>query len=627
MLQHQKDENKRHAQTALQCQSNWEKASDVSEHSYLKKKGIQSYGLRQAGSLLIIPISIDGQLTSFQTIAPDGYKKFETGGAIKGGHHIIGDTNCHNIIIGEGYATMATLHEATKYCSIVAFNAGNLKAVSENIHKRFPDKNIIIAADDDKWLSENVGLIKATEAAKSIHAFLIKPEFESLDSKPTDFNDLHALQGIDSVKKQIEASLHNSPDELIETPDEIISRLSVLSPVEYESIRIEEAKNLGFRTSVLDKMVSQSVKESEKDDEVVSSDSPYPEFVDGLNLLSDIEESIPKHMILPIGALTAIVLWLVATYVYNAFRIFPKLAIISPEKRCGKSTLLDILAAISSRSLIASNITPSAIFRAVDLWKPTLIIDEADTFISGRNDDLIGIVNSGHTKTTAFVIRTVGDDHTPKKFSTWAPMALASIGGLTGTVMDRSIVINLRRRASSETVRRLPIDFREDCSIIRQRVTRWAQDNESLLKAIPVEPPAIPNDRAMDNWLPLFTIAHAIGGDWPEKVESSYFTLNSMEEEETAAVMLLRDVQLIFEENNTIKIFTRTLILHLIQLEERPWSEWRRGSPMTQNSLAKILKTFSIKSKKIRIDQATAMGYESSSFTDSFSRYLPPRIT
>jgi hypothetical protein len=413
---------------------------------------------------------------------------------------------------------------------------------------------------------------------------------------------------------------------LHETTEEVIRRLSKLSTMEYELQRVKAAKKLNFRPSALDKMVAEEqANEIATTDEIVKVDEPHHSTVDGNELLDEMSETISRYMILPKGALTPIVLWIVSTYVYDAFNVYPKLGVISPEKRCGKSTLLDILGAFSCKSILSSNITPSSIFRVVEKTKPTLLIDEADTFIAGRNDDLIGIINSGHTKRTASVIRTVGEDYTPKKFSTWAPMAFASIKGLPGTIMDRSIVIQLRRRTIAETVARTPVDFWEDSELIRQKMVRWGVDNINDLKANHIEPPIIQNDRAITNWLPLFTIAHAVGGEWSEKVNASYLLINNQEDEESAPVMLLHDIQFIFNNRDCDRIHSIDLVRYLVDMEERPWCEWKRGNPMTANSLAKQLSTFGIRSKTIRggVPSKTLKGYELKQFTDSFSRYIP----
>jgi len=216
-------------------------------------------------------------------------------------------------------------------------------------------------------------------------------------------------------------------------------------------------------------------------------------------------------------------------------------------------------------------------------------------------------------------------DYTPKKFSTWAPMAFASIKGLPGTIMDRSIVIQLRRRTIAETVARTPVDFWEDSELIRQKMVRWGVDNINDLKANHIEPPIIQNDRAITNWLPLFTIAHAVGGKWSEKVNASYLVLNNQEDEESASVMLLHDIKFIFHDRNCDRIHSVDLVRYLVDMEERPWCEWKRGNPMTANSLAKQLTTFGIRSKTIRagIPSKTLKGYELKQFTDSFDRYIP----
>ncbi len=426
---------------------------------------------------------------------------------------------------------------------------------------------------------------------------------------------------IDSQNSQVSNS---DSSELKETPEEAILRLSKLSLLDFTTVKKSEANKLNMSVADLTKLVNQASKEVEQDnDEVVTSDEPYQGEVNGQQLINEIQVLISRHMILPHGALPAISLWIVATYVYNDFRIFPKLSIISPEKRCGKSTLLDIISGLCSRSLLASNITPAAIFRVIEASRPSLLIDEADTFVAGRNDDMIGIINSGHTKNTARVVRLVGDNHEPKVFNTFCPMAFASIKSLPGTVMDRSIAINLRRRMAGEKVQRLSIDFKDHNSIIRQKLTRLADDLHAHLKTNPIEPPEIPNDRAIDNWLPFFTLAHAIGGEWPDKVESSYTILNSMNEEETASIMLLKDIKGVFENRDRTRLHSHDLVNELVKLEERPWCEWKKGKPMTQNSLSKMLGSFSIHSKQLRIGTDKKRGFELDQFSDSFSRYIP----
>jgi hypothetical protein len=177
------------------------------------------------------------------------------------------------------------------------------------------------------------------------------------------------------------------------------------------------------------------------------------------------------------------------------------LLVSSPEKRCGKTMLLETIKALCCRGLAASNISAAALFRGLEAWSPTLLIDEADTFLPG-NDELRGILNSGHTKSTAYVIRTVGDDHEPKLFSTFAPIAIGMIKWPPDTLLDRSIVIRLQRKLGTDPVTPLPLEAEHEYLPIRQKCRRWAEDNgDQLVGDRELTPADIGNDRARDNWM------------------------------------------------------------------------------------------------------------------------------
>ena len=268
---------------------------------------------------------------------------------------------------------------------------------------------------------------------------------------------------------------------------EWIERLAEMSLPEYEKIRKKEAKEMGFRESVLDKMVDEERKRLEHDElansSIVNDVEEWAEDVEGEQILSELETIYKQYAILPDGAHTALALWTLGTYCFNAFRIFPMIGLSSPEKRCGKSTVMSLLGALTNKSLISSNITPAAIFRVAELCQPTLLIDEADTFLKD-NDELRGIINSGHTKDTAFVIRTAGDNHDPRRFSTWTPKALAMIGDLPDTNRDRSIVIIMRRKLPNESVLKIPLTASEQFMDVRRQCKRWATDNFERLASL-----------------------------------------------------------------------------------------------------------------------------------------------
>ncbi len=424
-------------------------------------------------------------------------------------------------------------------------------------------------------------------------------------------------------------SLADEAELLVKTDDDKIRDLAELSPLDYDRVRKDAATDFGCRPATLDKLVAEARAGQSADSaaaELVCNDEPWADPVDGADLLRTLTGILRTYAVLPKGAETAIALWIAGTYGYDAFRIFPKLLLSSPEKRCGKSTLLEIVRSLSHRALMASNITPSAIFRCIDTWKPTLLIDEADTFVHG-NDELRGIINSGQTRSTAFVIRVVGDDYEPKQFSTWAPMVLAMIKLPPDTILDRSITIAMRRKLPGESIAKLPIDFPNECRGLRSKLLRWADDHADRLRVINPTLPESSNDRALDNWTPLLKLAEAVGGQWPEAAMASFEALCDLSDEEDDGIgpTILRDLRTLFDGDGRklLKLHSEEIVNRLIELEGHPWAEWKHGKPMTANSLARLLKPFKIKPGSVRIGEIAKKGYERRQFDDAFSRYLP----
>lgn len=186
----------------------WKLANPATEHGYLTRKGVNPYGIKCDGHHLLVPMhDTSGKLHSLQTIAPDGSKRFQPGGRVKGCYHVIGIPD-GVLIVCEGYATGASVHEATGHAVAVAFNAGNLLAVAEALRAKYPELKIVLAADDDEGKSGNPGLTKASEAARAVGGYLTKPDFggERPDGA-TDFNDLHQVSGVDAVRTCIEAAI------------------------------------------------------------------------------------------------------------------------------------------------------------------------------------------------------------------------------------------------------------------------------------------------------------------------------------------------------------------------------------------------------------------------------------
>ncbi len=194
------------------------------DHPYLINKQVPNHALKidQYGNLLVPAYDTSGHLQTFQRINPEGEKKFLKGGKKVGSFYAIGKIkNNSPLFLAEGYSTAASIHQATRLPCIVCFNASNLKPVAEALHKKYPDLEIIICADNDHGLEKtlgNVGIKKAIEAAKAVNGKVIIPEFtqEQKAKGLTDFNDLANAAGKQAVKKQLQAGLGHEKDQGME---------------------------------------------------------------------------------------------------------------------------------------------------------------------------------------------------------------------------------------------------------------------------------------------------------------------------------------------------------------------------------------------------------------------------
>jgi len=199
------EDAKRKAEAREKAAAIWEAARPASDdHVYLLERGVKAHGLRIYDSALVIPMRDGQELHSLQFISGDGSKRFLTGGRVSGCYFSIGKPE-GVLCIAEGYATAASIHEATGYAVAVAFNAGNLLPVAHALRARFPDLRLVLCADDDAKNEGNPGLTKAQEAAQAVGGFLAVPEFGG--NRPdgaTDFNDLHLHAGLAAVREGIE---------------------------------------------------------------------------------------------------------------------------------------------------------------------------------------------------------------------------------------------------------------------------------------------------------------------------------------------------------------------------------------------------------------------------------------
>ena len=376
-----------------------------------------------------------------------------------------------------------------------------------------------------------------------------------------------------------------------------------------------------------------AVSEDEEDaahNDIFGEIEPWPKAVSGEELLDDIANTMKRYVAADKETIRAAALWVTFTWLIDVVQIAPIANITAPEKRCGKSILLTVLGRLAYRPLQVANIAPAALYRAIELWAPTLLIDEVDAFLAAH-DDARGILNAGFTRDSASVIRCVGDDHMPTRFNVWGAKALCGIGKIADTLADRSIPLRLRRRVAGEKVERLRHSDPTIWMRLQAKLARFAADNASVIDEARPDPIHGLNDRANDCWEPLLAIADAAGGHWPKSARQAATVLHGLEgDTPSIGIELLQDVKAIFVDKRVIKIFSSDLMEKLIADDESPWATWNRGKPMNTRQLSAKLSEFGIKSKQVRIGFDSLKGYNIEDFKDAFTRYLsasPPSLS
>ena len=355
---------------------------------------------------------------------------------------------------------------------------------------------------------------------------------------------------------------------------------------------------------------------------------PWGHRVDGAELLGELATTLRRFVVLPASGAEACALWTVFTYCLAAFDIAPRLLIRSPDLECGKTTLMTVLAALVLRPLLASNAAAAVIFRVIEASRPALLLDEFDNAEAGKKKELLGILNSGHTRAGAWVLRCGGQGHSPRKFSTWTPIAFAAIGRLHRTLESRSITVRMFRRREDEAI----ASFREDrlsadLEPLRRKCARWARDHlEEVGQTDPEIPEGLTN-RAADNWRPLLAIADSAGGEWPLLARRAAASLSGRPEveDQTLGIRLLADLRGIFARRGADRLSTEDILRELKGIEEPPWSEdGRARKPLNPHRLSALLRPYDIAPTTIRPAKGPrAKGYKLKDFQDAFQRYLP----
>lgn len=409
----------------------------------------------------------------------------------------------------------------------------------------------------------------------------------------------------------------------------VIARLAGLNSLEYDRVRKEESIKMGISVKTLDDAVKKARKETSDNKLPFAVAEPYPEPINPAQLLCDIYEACLRFVVLSPAQAVVVTLWIGLTWFINVIQVAPLLIINAPELSCGKTQLLDFVARLSARAMTAANSSMAYLFRSCELWHPTILIDECDTFMK-ENTEMKGIINAGYLRASAFVGRVVGESLEPKPFDVWGAKSLAGIAlerHLPESTMSRGHIINLRRKMANETVTLIRHEPANTFDLLASKLARFAEDYSEQVEAARPELPDGLNDRSKDNWEPLLAVAECAGAEWVERAMTAAAELSKSSESHHVSIgnELLSDIQYVFASKGIDKISTADLIKELVSDDESVWTTFNRGREITPRNIARQLDKYGIKSRTVRVDKySTPKGYYAADFEDAFSRYLPP---
>jgi putative DNA primase/helicase len=407
---------------------------------------------------------------------------------------------------------------------------------------------------------------------------------------------------------------------------------------------------------------------------------PWPESVDGVELLTGISAALRRYMVMSEAHSDATALWAVHTWSHDFRDTSPLLIVTSPVPGCAKTRLLDTVSRVVLHPLSASGITSASLVNVIDKYLPTLLVDEYDAQMHGereRAEAIRGAVNAAHMRSGAVLVKNVptSDGWVPRPFSVWAPIALAGIGKPQRTLLERGLVITLQKKLRKDVIARLRMKDGDDLRQLAPKAARWVADNEERLREVEPAMPEAFGDRDCDKWDPLIAIADVAGGvdiagstdlaedEWPSRARRVAVELTKADAEDVLAqdvkLLLLADIRDIFASlyppestayqiGRGPRISTERLLKGLYEIEERDWATFGRvRKPLTDVGLSRLLSGYEIRPNRVRVNadgilsipasdmlsevseealgnanKAVRRGYYLTSFAEAFERYL-----
>jgi hypothetical protein len=320
-------------------------------------------------------------------------------------------------------------------------------------------------------------------------------------------------------------------------------------------------------------------------------------------------------------------LWIAHAHLMDAWESTPRIAFLSPEPGSGKTRALEVTELLVPNAVEAVNVTPAYLFRKVGEHSPTILYDEIDTVFGPKakdNEEIRGLLNAGHRRGAVAgrcVVR--GKIVETEEIPAYCAVALAGLGGLPDTLLSRSIVIRMKRRAPGESIQSYRRRVHQpDGTKLYDRLVEWAPLVKYQVSGAWPDMPAGIEDRDADVWESLLAIADAVGGEWPKRARVAAVALVAESRQSTPSlgIRLLADLKKVFGENEVMA--TAAILDSLHALDESPWGDLR-GKPLDARGLANYLRQYEVTSQSVRVGGWHGKGYQRSDLWDAWSRYLP----
>lgn len=531
--QREEEEARGHEEAAAWATEIWESSQPASpDHPYLRRKSAQVNHLRmfrgelfiggsRLNGALILPLyDANGKLYSLEFICTDGTKRFLPGGRKRGCFSQLGEI-ANTVYLGEGYATASSVHQATGLPVVIAFDAGNLKPVAEAIRSKYPSTQIVVCGDND--VSET-GQKNARDAAQAVNGVPVIPE-----ATGDDWNDVHQRDGLEVVRRSVHAIPHSTISKYAHLLDGPETPPAPRLPQEFRGKHLSYGVTLDGQPYVIrgDRTIVPAEEFGAENYGLANvrfSKGGIKRFLNGETitgaaLFERLQTFLRRFVVMGEDLLALLTLWLIATYLYMVFEYFPYWVARSPEKRCGKSRLLDLIAmlAFNAHQPTASP-TEAQIFREPREDGGVQVYDEMEGMAGDKERWSVvnSVLNSGfHKGQRVTRYRKTSQGQQKEVFETYVPRAIASISSLETTLEDRSIMIMMQRLLPGQQTERFSLRrLDSEAQALRDDLYLFGLTTAPTIAELydGSEFPGLSNldHRAVDLWEPLLSVAAVI---------------------------------------------------------------------------------------------------------------------